>query len=232
MHNIVQNLNRIRREIQYAEQKHGREPGSVRLIAVSKTHPVRELRCVIEENHTDLGESYVQEAIRKISEIGKDKACWHFIGPIQSNKTRLIAENFSWVHSVDRIKIAQRLSNQRPPDMPALNICLQLNLLEEAGKSGISVDEVAPMIKQIHELPNITLRGFMTIPAKTQVVSQQREQFKQVKILFNELNSKDLSMDTLSMGTSHDVDAAIAEGATMVRIGTAIFGPRTNIKPD
>lgn len=226
MPNLVENLAKIRQEIQSAEQKYGRDPGSVRLIAVSKTRTVKEIRRVMAENQLDLGESYVQEAVEKISIISRDAACWHFIGPIQSNKTRLIAENFSWVHSIDRIKIAQRLNDQRPVDMPALNICIQLNLAAEASKSGIGIDEIRPLIEQIHELPNLALRGFMTMPEMTTITAIQREHFKQMKDLMKDMNTRTLNMDTLSMGTSHDMDAAIAEGATMVRIGTAIFGPR------
>ena len=226
MKSIVQNLQCLYEQIHGAEQKYGRKSDSVTLLAVSKTHPAEKIRITVDYGQRHFGESYLQEALGKIREIDDSRLIWHFIGPIQSNKARGIAENFSWVHSVDRLKIARRLNEMRPLLLPPLNICIQINISREATKSGIFPEQLAAMAEQVSTLPRLRLRGLMAMPEETGDFTAQRHAFQRMRQLFEELQRAGFNLDTLSMGTSHDMEAAIAEGATIVRIGTAIFGTR------
>jgi pyridoxal phosphate enzyme (YggS family) len=223
---ITKNINSIRAQITEAEKKYHRQPGSVQLLAVSKTRPLEDIQAAFNENQYHFGENYLQDALPKIEAMTDPAIIWHFIGPIQSNKTRQIAENFDWVHGIDRLKIAQRFSEQRDPSINALNVCIQVNTSNEESKSGVRVDEALELAKSIHVLPNIKLRGLMTIPAASTDFEQQRQPFHLLRELKDEIQSHGIKLDTLSMGMSNDMEAAIAEGSTMVRIGTAIFGPR------
>jgi len=226
MKNIPDSLASIKQEIHIIEQKYQRPAGSVRLLAVSKTKPANDVRAAISAGQIDFGENYVQEAICKIIEINDPQINWHFIGPVQSNKTRAISKHFQWVHSVNRTKIAQRLNSSRPEHLPPLNICLQVNISNEDTKSGISLSELINLALFCSELPRLRLCGLMALPAPSEKFEQQRIPFKQLREMLIQLQSSLPSLDTLSMGTTHDMEAAIAEGATMVRIGTAIFGER------
>lgn len=199
---------------------------AVTLCAVSKAQPATALRAAYEAGQSVFGENYLQEALKKQEALQDCAIAWHFIGPIQSNKTQPIARHFDWVHSVDRLKIAQRLSDARPPELPALNICLQVNISEEQSKSGASGDALLELALNIKQLPRLHLRGLMAIPAPCTDFSRQRDQFRQVRTLFDHLNAHGLALDTLSMGMSGDFEAAIAEGATLIRVGSAIFGAR------
>lgn len=223
---IAQNINTIRAQIDELEQKYARQPGSVQLLAVSKTRPIEDIRASFAENQCDFGENYLQDALSKIENMSKQAIQWHFIGPIQSNKTRQIAGNFDWVHTIDRIKIAQRLSEQRLPEQKPLNVCIQVNVSAEESKSGVKIEEALPLAKKINLLPHINLRGLMTIPVATTDFESQRQAFRLLRELKEEIQSQGIELDTLSMGMSGDMEAAIAEGSTMVRIGTAIFGAR------
>ena len=216
----------MRSEIEKACAESNRSENEVCLLAVSKTRSVEEINELAHLGQRAFGENYLQEALDKISALEPLNLEWHFIGPIQSNKTKPIAEQFSWVHSVDRFKIAQRLSAQRPQFAEDLNICLQVNISCEESKSGCLPNEALELAKQIAELPKITLRGLMAIPEATDDVELQKERFRQVRTLFEEIKLETPTLDTLSMGMSGDLDAAIGEGATIVRIGTALFGPR------
>ena len=193
--------------------------------------PENAIRRAVAAGQLEFGESYLQEAIAKISATCDLPIVWHFIGPIQSNKTALIAENFSWVHSVDRKKIAERLSAARAENLPPLNICIQINSSGEASKGGVAPSELAELANIVAALPRLKLRGLMTIPAPTADLQKQRATFRNVREQLENLNRAGLALDTLSMGMSDDLDAAIAEGATIVRVGTAIFGPRETAKP-
>ncbi len=226
---IRDNIQTIGERIRAAEQRFGRKPGSVQLLAVSKKHPSASIREAIDAGQTCFGENYVQEMVEKAAELANDSSDleWHFIGPIQSNKTRLIASTARWVHSVDSLKIAQRLSDQKPADAPEINICLQVNISHEISKSGVQPAELAALAIQIAALPGIRWRGLMAIPAPEQDFVQQRAVFAQVRVLQEGLVAQGFALDTLSMGMTDDMEAAIAEGATIVRIGTAIFGSRT-----
>jgi PLP dependent protein len=223
---IAQQLIRVRQSLRAAEKKYQRAENSVKLLAVSKTRSVAEILQAIEQGQYDFGENYLQEAKSKLSTLQDESICWHFIGPLQSNKARIVAENFGWIHSVDRNKIAQRLSDLRPLHLPALNVCIQLNISEEATKSGTSTDELITLAKKISSLPRIKLRGLMALPAPTNDFSEQREGFRHLRKIYNELQNAGFDIDTLSMGTTNDMEAAVAEGSTIVRIGTALFGPR------
>jgi hypothetical protein len=223
---IAQNIQSVRKQIRELETKYGRPSGSVQLLAVSKTRPIEDINDALSENQLHFGENYLQDALTKIDASTESDIEWHFIGPIQSNKTRQIAENFQWVHTIDRLKIAQRLSEQHGAELPPLNICIQVNVSDEDSKSGVSLDEALPFAKQIASLPNITLRGLMTIPASSNDFEQQRKPFQILRKLKDKIQSEGIALDTLSMGMSNDMEAAIAEGSTMVRIGTAIFGAR------
>lgn len=223
---IHENLQTIGLRIRDAEQKYGRPPGSVRLLAVSKRHPTAAIKAALEQGQTAFGENYAQEMAEKAAELDTSTPEWHFIGPIQSNKTRQIAEIAHWVHAVDRLKIAKRLGEQKPADTAAINICLQVNISAEASKSGIKAAELPELAAQVATLPGIKLRGLMTIPAPETDFERQRGAFAKLRELQEQLISNGLELDTLSMGMTGDMEAAIAEGATIVRIGTAIFGPR------
>jgi len=199
----------------------------VKLLAVSKTRPATDVARLYKAGQRDFGENYLQDALLKQRLLAHLDIAWHFIGPIQSNKTRDIAHYFSWVHSVDRFKIAKRLSDQRPANLPALNVCLQVNVDEEETKSGFSLSELPEVIESILNLPNIRLRGLMAIPKADKPLAEQKASFKRLAMAKDALNQQfNLQLDTLSMGMSGDLQAAIAEGSTMVRVGTAIFGER------
>ena len=226
MTTIASNLQAVRDTITAATTETGRAPDDVNLLAVSKTFAPEAIRAAYEAGQTRFAESYVQEALHKIAALHELPIEWHFIGPIQSNKTRAIAEHFGWVHSVGRLKIAERLSAQRPAHLPPLQICLQVNISGEDSKSGVPPGEAAQLAKAVALLPHLRLRGLMAIPEPSNDVGAQRANFAQLRKLFEQLNHQGLQLDTLSMGMSHDFAAAIAEGATMVRIGAAIFGDR------
>ncbi|MDH3355330.1 MAG: YggS family pyridoxal phosphate-dependent enzyme [Chromatiales bacterium] len=219
--------NHVNGQIHSAVQQFGRIEGSVQLLAVSKTRSAEAIREMVALGQLAYGENYLQEALQKIEALKDLSIEWHFIGPIQSNKTKPIAENFAWVHSVDRFKIAQRLSDQRPPGMPPLNICIQVNVSGEESKSGCTLDELGEFAEKTAKLPNIRLRGLMAIPQSSGDFDEQRKPFAQLREATERLNKEGYQLDTLSMGMSGDLDAAVAEGATMVRIGTALFGPRS-----
>ena len=211
----------------------GPNPGAVQLLAVSKTFGADAVIAAAEAGQREFGENYLQEALDKMLAVQERRPDlllkWHFIGPIQSNKTRPIAEHFDWVHTIDREKIAQRLSQQRPPKLPPLNICLQVNVSGETSKSGVAPDALPALAHAVANLPNLKLRGLMAIPEPAADFEQQRQPFRQLRALFNQLCAEGLELDTLSMGMSADMDAAIIEGATIVRVGTAIFGKRTYV---
>ncbi len=232
MISIADNIKNVSQRIQKATKFAARAENSVHLLAVSKTRHADELKAAIQSGITQFGENYLQEALAKIDELKDYPLTWHFIGPIQSNKTRAIAEHFDWVHSVDRLKIAQRLSEQRPATLPPLNICIQININDEASKSGIPLSELESLCESIANLPGITLRGLMTIPASSQGDEALKESFRQLHAAFERLQQQYPSVDTLSMGMSGDIELAIAEGSTMVRIGTALFGPRAKKTSD
>ncbi len=223
MSTIATNIAKVRTRIREAAQAVARDPDEVQLLAVSKTQSAGAIRAASEAGLRDFGENYLQEALEKQAELTDLPLFWHFIGPIQSNKTKLIAEHFDWVHSVDRLKIAQRLSDQRPGHLAPLNICLQVNVSGEASKSGCEPQEVYELAHAITALPRLRLRGLMAIPEPTDDPAEQRAAFARLRHLQTELQ---LDLDTLSMGMSQDLEAAIAEGATWVRIGTALFGAR------
>lgn len=226
MATISSALQAVKQRITDAAQNAGRDPRETALLAVSKTFPAEAVRAAWEAGQRAFGESYVQEALEKIKALHDLPLEWHFIGPIQSNKTRPIAEHFSWVHGVDRLKIAQRLSAARPPELPDLQICLQVNISFEAGKSGVAPQELPPLAHAVARLPRLKLRGLMAIPEPTDDASVQRQRFAQLRELLALLNTRGFALDTLSMGMSDDLEAAVAQGATIVRIGSAIFGGR------
>jgi len=223
---IESKLHSVLSRIQASALSHGRQASDIELLAVSKTQPADNLRKAYSAGQRHFGENYLQEAIEKKDVLADCQIIWHFIGAIQSNKTRVIAEHFSWVHSVDRLKIAQRLSEARTSEQTPLNICLQINISNEPTKAGLSLAELPEIAKQIQLLPNIKLRGLMALPAPNLDYDKQRNSFAKVKHAFNSLNQQGLALDTLSMGMSNDIEAAIAEGSTIVRIGSAIFGAR------
>ena len=223
---ILSNLQVTREAIEQAAKAAHRNVTDVRLLAVSKTFPAEAVREAYLAGQTAFGENYLQEALDKMNVLRDLPLEWHFIGPIQSNKTRAIAENFAWVHSVDRFKIAERLSAQRPSQLPPLNICLQVNVSGEKSKSGVDPAGVVQLARQVVGLPRLKLRGLMSIPSPATDETMQRIPFAQMQKLLGQLNSQGMALDTLSMGMSHDYPAAILEGATIVRIGTAIFGSR------
>jgi len=223
MSTIAENIAKVGARIREAAQASQRNPLDIGLLAVSKTKPAAAIREAHAAGLRDFGENYLQEALDKQAELTDLPLIWHFIGPIQSNKTRPIAEHFAWVHSVDRLKIAQRLSDQRPAQLPPLNICLQVNVSGESSKSGCTPDELPALAQAVTQLANLRLRGLMTIPEPTEDVAAQHAAFARLRQLRDDLA---LNLDCLSMGMSHDLEAAIAEGATWVRIGTALFGAR------
>jgi len=223
MSTIAGNIARVEARIRAAALAVQRDVTSIHLLAVSKTKPAGALREAHAAGIRDFGENYLQEARAKQLELADLPLCWHFIGPIQSNKTRDIAEHFGWVHSVDRLKIAQRLSEQRPANLPPLNICIQVNVSGEASKSGCTPADLPALAAAISALPRLKLRGLMAIPEPTEDRAEQDAAFATVRTLQESLN---MGLDTLSMGMSHDLESAIAQGATWVRIGTALFGAR------
>lgn len=223
---IAEKIEQVVRQIKQFCEDSQRKPDDVTLLAVSKTRSTDEIREAFHQGLDCFGENYVQEAIGKIVELSDLPIEWHFIGPLQSNKTRQVAESFAWVHSVDRLKIAQRLSEQRPSNLPSLNVCLQVNIDDEQSKSGCHPDEALALARKIAELPHLRLRGLMAIPAPTDDPVQQHRAFKAVAELSEQLKRAGLPLDTLSMGMSSDLEAAIAEGSTLVRVGTALFGAR------
>ncbi|POA22464.1 YggS family pyridoxal phosphate-dependent enzyme [Pseudomonas sp. FW300-N1A1] len=232
MSTIADNISQVAARIRAAEQAAHRVEQSVRLLAVSKTKPSEAVREAFAAGVRDFGENYLQEALSKQQDLTDLPLSWHFIGPIQSNKTRAIAENFAWVHSVDRLKIAQRLSEQRPADLPPLNICIQVNVSGEASKSGCTPADLPQLASAISALPHLRLRGLMAIPEPTDDRAEQDAAFAAVRELNNSLQERlNLPLDTLSMGMSHDLESAIAQGATWVRIGTALFGARDYGQP-
>ena len=230
MSTIAANLQAVEATIGAACASAGRGKNEVRLLAVSKTFPAEAVLEAMAAGQRAFGENYLQEGLDKMQEVARlqpDAVLeWHFIGPIQSNKTRPIASNFQWVHTVERLKIAQRLSEQRPEELGPLDICIQVNISGEASKSGASEDELPELARQVAALPNLRLRGLMAIPEATKDEAQQRAAFARLRALFETLRAQGLALDTLSMGMSGDLKAAVAEGATIVRIGSAIFGAR------
>ncbi len=228
MSTIADNILQVSSRIQAAAKAAHRDENSIHLLAVSKTKPAQALREAYAAGLRDFGENYLQEALGKQLELADLPLIWHFIGPIQSNKTRAIAEHFDWVHSVDRLKIAQRLSEQRPAELPPLNICIQVNVSGEASKSGCTPVDLPALAEAISALPRLKLRGLMAIPEPTEERAEQDAAFAAVQVLQASLA---LPLDTLSMGMSHDLESAIAQGATWVRIGTALFGARDYSQP-
>ena len=223
---LQQRLDHVRSRIATAAAEAGRDPAGIRLIAASKTFDAAAVRDAHAAGQVDFGENYVQEALDKMGELGDLPLVWHFIGPIQSNKTRAIAEHFDWVHSVDRLKIAERLSAQRPASLPVLDVCLEVNISGEASKGGVSAEDLPALAQAVSRLPRLRLRGLMAIPAPSTDPLVQRAAFAAVRRLYEALQGSGYALDTLSMGMSGDLEAAIAEGATMVRVGTALFGER------
>jgi len=224
---LSERLASVQKRISQSTKSAGRPDGSVELLAVSKTKPAADIREVCNLGQRDFGENYLNEALQKQADLTDLDICWHFIGPIQSNKTRALAEHFDWVHSVDRLKIARRLSEQRPAELAPLNICLQINLDDEESKAGIALDELDALIKGIKLLPKIKLRGLMAIPAKQNSFAAQKASLLRLSKALLPYSHNDRDFDTLSMGMSADLDAAVAAGSTMVRIGTDIFGARS-----
>jgi pyridoxal phosphate enzyme (YggS family) len=225
-------LHAVQARIAQAAAEAGRDAAAVRLLAVSKTFDAAAVRAMAACGQREFGENYVQEALEKQAQLGDLPLVWHFIGPIQSNKTRPIAENFSWVHGIDRLKIAERLSAQRPAGLPPLQVCIELNVSGEASKGGVSVAGLPALADAVAALPGMQLRGLMAIPAPTADVAAQRAAFRQVHAAYAALIARGHALDTLSMGMSADLEAAILEGSTMVRVGTALFGDRTYPRTD
>lgn len=222
---IDDNLQAIRGRIARAAAAAAREPGSVTLLAVSKTHPAALVGEALAAGQRAFGENYVQEAVEKMDALAGQEVEWHLIGPLQSNKTRIVAERFDWVQTVESGKVARRLSDQRPAGMPAMNVLIQVNVSGEVSKSGVSPEEVLPLAREMHALPRLKLRGLMAIPEPGAAIARYRE----LKSLYEKLKGE-FRFDTLSVGMSDDMDIAIGEGSTMVRIGTAIFGARNKVR--
>ena len=217
----------VRARIAAAADACGRDPAGIRIIGVAKLKPAEAVAQALDAGLTDIGENFVQEALEKMDALAGRGATWHFIGALQSNKTRPVAERFDWVHSVDRAKIARRLNDQRPPHAPPLNVCIQVHLGEEATKSGTAPGEVCALAAEIAQLPRLRLRGLMAVPPPETEFDRQRAWCRQLKETFESVRRAGTDLDTLSMGMSDDLEAAIAEGATHVRIGTALFGARS-----
>lgn len=227
MTTISANLQAVQARIAAACKAVGRAPQTVTLLAVSKTWPASDVRTAADCGQRAFGENYVQEGVDKIAALADPGLEWHFIGPLQSNKTRPVAEHFSWVHTIDRLKIAERLSAQRPEHLPPLQVCVQVNVSGETSKSGVVPQEAAALAHAVAKLPRLRLRGLMAVPEPTEDAARLAAQFGLLRDIYEELKTQGLPLDTLSMGMSHDLESAIAAGATMVRIGTAIFGART-----
>ena len=228
MSTIAENIAKVRSRIREAAQASERELTTVQLLAVSKTQPAIAIRAAAACGIADFGENYLQEALQKQQALADLALCWHFIGPIQSNKTKAIAEHFRWVHSVDRLKVAERLSSQRPPELPPLNILLQVNISNEQSKAGCTPEDLPALAQAVAKLPHIQLRGLMAIPQPNPDTAALHEPFARLRELRDSLG---LPLDSLSMGMSHDLETAISEGATWVRIGTALFGAREYDQP-
>ena len=228
MATIANNLQLVRNRIQAACAQTGRPADSVTLLAVSKTFPAVTVRDAFHAGQRWFGENYVQEALDKIAELAdlREQITWHLIGPLQSNKTRVVAEHFDWVQSVDRLKVAQRLSEQRPAHLPPLQVCIQVNTSGEDSKSGVAPDEALTLAQSVAALPRLQLRGVMALPAPSPDPAVQAEALAQVRVVFEQLRAAGLPLDVLSMGMSGDLEAAVAQGSTMVRVGTALFGQR------
>jgi pyridoxal phosphate enzyme (YggS family) len=224
--NLTLHVNHVRSRIRQAAEAAGRNPAAVTLVAVTKAQTAESIRLAATAGVTDFGESYLQEASAKMDRLADLGLRWHFIGGIQSNKTRAIAERFDWVHSIDRLSIARRLSEQRPFHAPPLNLCIQVELVPEPNKGGIAPEEVGPLAAAAAELPRVRLRGLMCVPPPQPDVAAERGVFARLRTLLEELNAGGHKLDTLSMGMSGDFESAVAEGATLVRIGTALFGTR------
>lgn len=229
MTSISANLQAVAARIATAARAAGRDPAAVRLLAVSKTWPATDVRAAAVAGQLAFGENYVQEGVDKIDALRDLALEWHFIGPLQSNKTRPVAQAFDWVHGVDRLKIAERLAAQRDPHLPVLQVCIQVNVSGELSKSGVAPGEAVALARQVAELPRLCLRGLMCIPEPTGDEALLRARFASLRRLRDELVAGGLALDTLSMGMSHDLEVAISEGATMVRVGTAIFGERRQL---
>jgi len=223
---IAARLAELRGRIAAAARSAGRDPEAVRLVGVSKRQPAEAVRAALDAGLRDFGENFVQEALDKMDALGETPARWHFIGALQSNKTAAVAERFDWVHSVDRLKLARRLSAQRPAGLAPLNVCVQVNIGDEQSKSGVAPAETAALAREIAGLPRLALRGLMAVPPAESDLERQRAWCRQLAALYEGLRAEGVPLDTLSMGMSADLEAAIAEGATLVRIGTAIFGER------
>ncbi len=226
MSSIAQSLEEIRNRVTVLERRYERSPGAVRVLAVSKTKPPEAVRAAAEIGQREFGENHVQDALTKLDALADLDLVWHFIGPIQSNKTRVVAARFHWVDSIDRAKIARRLNEQRPDGLPPLEVCIQVNLSGETSKSGVEPQQVEELARVVSELPRLRLRGLMTLPRPCDELDDQRRPFAALRGILETLNAGGLTLDTLSMGMTNDMEAAIAEGATIIRIGTAIFGPR------
>ena len=226
MTTISTNLQAVKRRIIAACSAASRDPAGITLLAVGKSFPAGALRAAHAAGQSRFGESYVQEALPKQAALADLDLEWHFIGPLQSNKTRPVAEHFAWVHSVERLKVAERLAAQRPAGLPPLNVCVQVNVSGEASKSGCAPDAAPDLCRAVAQLPNLRLRGLMAIPEPTAESALARRQFDVLRELRDRLNREGLTLDTLSMGMSHDLEDAIMAGATLVRVGTAIFGER------
>ena len=231
MTSIIKNIIAVKGRIKAAAIRAGRNTNDLQLLAVSKTRNSEEILSAVSQGMHAFGENYVQEALEKIHTLQSVPLEWHFIGPLQSNKTKLVAENFSWVHTVDRLKIAKRLNDQRPEHLEPLNICLQINIDNEPTKSGVIPDQACELALSLNQLPNLRLRGLMAIPMAQTSREKQRQPFKALRLLQDEINRQldnSQKLDTLSMGMSGDIEAAIQEGSTILRVGTDIFGPRTD----
>jgi hypothetical protein len=224
--NLTANVNHVRSRINRAALAAGRDPATVTLVAVTKAKPAESIRAAATAGVTDFGENYLQEALAKMDEVDMLTARWHFIGGLQSNKTRPVAERFDWVHSIDRLSVARRLSEQRPFHAPPLNLCIQVALVPEPTKRGIEPADLPELAARTAQLARVRLRGLMCIPPPQPDVRSERQVFSRLRLLLQELNATGLGLDTLSMGMSADFESAIAEGATHVRVGTAIFGGR------
>lgn len=226
LNSITERLEAVRGRISTAEARFERPAGSVTLLAVSKKHPAEAVRAAAGTGQRRFGESYAQEAVTKIAALADLDLEWHFIGPLQSNKTRDVAAHFDWVHSLDRLKLARRLSEQRPAGLGPLQVCLQLNVSGEVNKAGCQPHELPELARAVSQLPNLQLRGLMTIPARSEGFDAQRRPFRLLRQAFEQLRLTGFELDTLSMGMSADLEAAVAEGATIVRVGTDVFGAR------